>query len=273
MTLSLLQNPFFAQCLALSCIAFIGVAFGCLVKLIVFLRIKKSTRSLFAGFCLFLSFAVVFYTAVIFMKKNLFWYPIFLRDYAHYGFLSLFLLVLGAITAFFWKIVLPLLSVLYLSLTLFTNHVLNSLFENQDTVIPISIEEKSIAIGSHTIEKHPENFQAVKISLYHLPDTLILPVKRNWFAIVGVAESPVPFQKTHDDSDSIECGEGSVVEFKNKQINGSRFAMFYLNHVVLTEKPHFLVVSLPQEKIVPARLSARIFFRTADFDVEISRVL
>ena len=266
---AVLENPFLAQCFAFSCVLCVGVSLASLAKIFLFRKKPNVSSRRFSVFCFFLSLAVIFYTVLIFMTKNLFFFSAFSREHAGYVFLLLFFFMLGILLGLFWKIVLPLSLIVYLSITIFTNHLLHSLFESQSAVIPISIEENSVTIGTRTVEKTSELHQAVKISSYHLPDTLVLPVKRNWFVLGVFAESPLPFEKILDTSDAVTDREVVIVEFKIE----NRLALFYLNHFVLSGEPRHLVVPLPSEKIYPSLYSAHISFKNNELSCELLRDL
>ena len=241
------ENSFAEQCFACSCVLCAGIAFACLLR---FLFSKKPARQArFTAFCLFLSCAVIFYTILVFMTKNLFYFDRFSLERTNYLAFMAACFVFGMFLAFFWKILLPVSVFFYIFFTIFTLHLLNSLFPPQNAVIPISIEEKTLTIGTQTAERSTDSPQVLKISSYHLSDEFFLPLKRNWFLL----------------------GEDS--ELLDHKICENRLIRFYLTAIVLREKPRPHSISLPEEKIYPSLYSAHISFTNGKMHCELTRDL
>lgn len=221
-------NPFTAQILALSCIFCIGLAFASCARF--FFHSKKSPAKAirFSSACFFLTLAVIFYTILIFYSESLFWISDFSeKNPAYYQVLTAVFL-LGFVISFFWKVALPLFLVLYLFLTLFTNYILTSAFGNQKLAIPIHIEKES-------------DQKSIDFISCHLPDTLILPVKRNWFCL------PENFYKNAD-------GKKDRGILKNPPVD------FYMNKILLKNLSGPESFPLPENDFYPALYSAHISF-------------
>ena len=259
------ENSFFIHCLGFSCMIFLGISLGFFIKFIIPTKNARPCR--FVGFCIFLSLTAISYTFLIFLTKTLFPLSIFTHSFILAPFLW------GILLALFWKILFPFSFVVYISLTVATNYILNSLFESVSETIPITISENSVKIENRDFPKKPEFYYALKISSYHIPDELVFPVRRNWFLLGEFAESNMPFEKVLDTSDSEGGNSVLIAEFKNPKILENRLASFYLNHFIFSGKPCVLTVPIPDEKICPSLYSAHISFKDNEISCEIVRDL
>lgn len=267
------ENHFSAHCLAFSFALCLGLSFAFLTKIFIF-RCKRAVASRsFAFFCVFMSFALVLYTSLVFITKNLFCISEFIKDYSCYFLLLSIFFFIGFFIAFFWKIAVPAFLVLYLSFTVFTDYVLDSLFETGDVVHSVLADEKTFKIRDKVVSRSSELHHAVTVSLYRLPDILVLPVRRNWIAFEGVAESELPFEKKQDVSDSFAEKVTSISEYKRPEILENRIVLFYLNHFILSGQSSRLILPFPDEKNYPSLYSAHVSVKNNEVSCELVRDL
>lgn len=165
-------NPFLIQVLAFFCVFCVGFAAACFARMVIPSGKKSARSKSFTAFCVFLSFSVILYTVLIFCTKSLFCFSEFSAKYPGYYKILMSVFAAAAIISFFWKILLPVSFVIYIAFSFFTHYVLVSVFGPQNATIPISVDENSKI----------DSFSLVSC---HLPDTLLLPVKRNWFSPAG----------------------------------------------------------------------------------------
>lgn len=182
----------------------------------------------FSATCVFLAFAAILYTVMIFLTHNLFPLQYFHEIGVMQGFSNSFynavhaiIFVWGILLALCWKILLPLSLVFYISLSVFTNVLLYKTFGTQRQSIPLKIEESS---------------REIKVTVYTLPDILIIPAKRNWFLV---------------DSDFYEK---TSPLFSNPAVN------FYLSEFLLSRAPKQFVLRPPAGQAYPGLYSLRITF-------------
>lgn len=232
-------GQFSTQVFAILCVFCTGISVACLVRIILPSRKKSVKSKRFIFFCLFLSISLIFYTILIFYTENLLWFSEFQRnDSAYYKILA-FVFSAGFLTSLFWKIFLPLFLVTYAACAFFTNHVMTSIFGRQNPVISVRMEENS------------EN---VPVSLIYcrLPDTLVLPVKRNWFY------SGESLPNLH--------AEGS-------KIFGNPLTKAYIQRILLKNLNPPKKFSLPKSDVFPSLYSAHVSFEGGEIQCQISRDL
>lgn len=232
MTLSFLQS-LSAFLFAL----FAGISFGSLLK--IFLPVKKSARfSPFGPLCFFLSLSVVCYTILIFSSHSLFPFQILSQNHADFGFSGTsyyFILfsvgILGILISLFWKIAVPVSIFAFVSLSFFTFHILKLNFASQERIVPVKIEENRILVKNQPIKIDDDETPVLKISVFHIPDSIFLPVPRTYHKIEGFQE---------------ENSSSPQKFLKNPLVS------FYLNEILLKKSPEQKEIPLPQDGIVPS---------------------
>ena len=250
------SNPdFFSLCIFSLCILLLGLSVGSAIK--IFLPRKKSSGNsvivrdsnaastsgtsrtseisgtftsshAFSAMCIFLALAAILYTLLIFLSHNLFPLPELHKNgelqsfpKSFYNIVFCIIFAWGILLAVFWKIMVPLSAVVYISFAIFTNCLLYKTFGEQRQNIPVKIEENS-----------PE----IKVTVYMLPDIVLLPVKRNWFLV---------------DSDFHE---------KTSPFLNNPAANFYLSECLLSRLPSQFVIPPPEGQAYPSLYSLRITF-------------
>ena len=232
---------FLSMCVAFLCVFSLGFSFCSLIK------IKKSCS--FTLMCVFFTFAVIFYTILIFLTSSLLPHSILLKTHISQGFSALsfylifaFAFLAGFLISFSCKIFLPLFSILYILLTIFTLHELKTFFGPQNKLIPIKIDEKSITVGGKFFDKN--EIAQLTVQTFTLPDTFFLPLKRTWFFISELHES---------------------VEFPLPD--------FYFRDYLLKRQDVPLATEFPQESVFPSLFSAEISFSDGKAECKIERDL
>ncbi|MCR5724242.1 MAG: hypothetical protein K6G80_04055 [Treponema sp.] len=85
----------------------------------------------------------------------------------------------GFFCAVFWRIILPLVVMLYIAVTVFTGVTLYSVFGVQNDTLAVSVQREGFSVN--------ENFYAAEkpegmyFNLYTLPSVLLLPLPRVWY--------------------------------------------------------------------------------------------
>ena len=221
---SLANDSFTLQVLAFSCALVLGMAFSCLLKILLPSKNKEMKGKRFIAFCILVTFSVILYTILIFECHSLLWFrDFFLSNQNYYKIMAAFLAA-GAVLSLFWKIAIPAALVLYLAAGFMTNHIMQSVFKEQSPVRQINVNSKEEA----------ESFSIISC---HLPDFLILPVKRNWFFI------------------------GEELPQKRSKLTENQLLDYYTQHILLKELSAPQKIPLPQTEIYPILFSARISFK------------
>lgn len=226
-------DSFSAQVLAFSCVFCIGIFFASCVRCIFHSKKSHSKTKRFSSACVFLTFAAIFYTILIFYSESLLWVTDFERKNPGYYEILGVVFALGFLISLFWKVALPVFLVLYVSLALFTNYILTTTFGEQKTTIPIHVEADSSA-------------KSINLLSCRLPDTLVLPVRRDWFCVSD------PFPKS-----DLEITKNPLVEF-------------YTNSVLLKNISSPESFSIPATTFYPALYSAHINFVNGTLDCQIT---
>ncbi len=230
------EDSFLTQAFAFLCVFSFGLSFACLLKILLPAKQKEVKNVRFAFLCLFLSFTVILYTILIFSAKSLSWPLDFSKNRQNYFVVLSVIFVLGSLISFFWKVAGPVFLTLYISFSLFTNSVLKEAFGPQKQIIPIHIEENS----------SPRDFSLIYC---RLPDTLALPVKRNWFY----------------------AGE-KLPESESKLLKNS-LVSFYEKKILLKNLSEAKKIPIPKSEVYPSLYSARIGFKDNEIVCEIARDL
>ena len=240
MSVEFFKNPFLAQCFSFLCIFFLGLAFSCLLKIILPSKKSRVKSKKFSKFCVFLTFFVIFYTILIFSEKSIFWFADFSKIYHHYYIILCLIFVFGVIVSFFWKIAVPVSLVLYISLTIFTNHILFVNFGEQKQKIPIRIDEKSQ--------------KTLSLVSCRLPEMLVLPLRRNWFCV----------------------GENSLKAENQKNesfLLSNPIVRFYTEKILLKNLSSPQNFPIPETNIFPSLYSAKISFKNEKIKCDFERDL
>ena len=212
----------------------------------------------FSATCIFLALAAILYTVLIFMSHDLFPLPEIqkngeLQGFPKSSYNAIFCIIFawGILLAVFWKILIPLSAILYISFAIFTNSLLYRTFGNQRQNIPVKIEEDS---------------SEIKVTVYTLPDILIVPAKRNWFFVdfdfhektsTLTAEPEVP-DNPEVPAEPDALGNPNVPG--KPGILSNPVANFYLNEFLLSRLPRQFVLPPPAEQAYPSLYSLRITF-------------
>lgn len=229
-------NSFVMQLFAESCALCAGISFASLLKSVFAFGKNKNRAGRFVSFCLFLTFAVLFYTVLIFSAHSLFWFEKFSVRYNNYYFLLGGVFAFGFLASLFWKIFLPLSIVSACLLTFFTDYLLLSAFGKQEPSISIQVDNDS-------------QKTALSLLYCHIPDTFILPVKRNWFL------------------------RGTELPFEDKKFLSNPCVNFYLNDILLSELGVPESFLPPETNVFPALYSAKISFKNKKILVDFVRDL
>lgn len=230
------DNSFLTQFFAFICLLTFGFAFACFLRIILPSK-KHGIKSLrFAFMCFFLSLTVISYTILIFKSKSLSWPIDFSKSHNNYYLFLACIFFLGTLISFFWKILLPVSLIFYLSLSIFTNYLMTSIFGEQKNVIPISIEDNS-------------SLKEVSIIHCPLPDIFILPIKRNWFFA------------------------GQELPEKDDRLLKNSLVKFYLENILLKNLKDVKSFPLPETKIFPSLYSAHIDFSDSEITCRIVKDL
>ena len=233
--IAFLRNPFFQQVNSFLCVFFLGGAFSCLLRILLPSRQKLGKSKPFSSFCVFLTFSVVFYTALIFAVHSLFWFSSFSKIYPHYYVTLGLIFLLGLVIFFFWKVAFPIFLVFYFFLSIFTNSILKVKFGEQRERISIIIEENSP--------------RTLLIDSYRLSETLLLPIKRNWFVV----------NKNFPEV--------------NKKIFSNSLVDFYLQKILPKNSSESQSFVVPEANVFPTLYSAKISFENGKLKCEFSRDL
>ena len=233
-----LQNPLINQVFAFSCVFFAASASACLLKMLVPFPQKKSRTKKFAPFCLFLSLSIIFYTLLIFAVHSLFWFQNFHEEISGYYKTLVFVFAISLLISFFWKLLLPLSLVLYVLLSFFTNRAMLSIFGRQNQLVTVRVEDNSD--------------RTLPLVYCHLPETFLLPLRRNWIYIGEYLPS-------------VPAGENSSAVSKAEKL----LAEFVIQKS--TVQPHKIL--LPESQLLPSLFSVRMEFSGSELKYSVVRDL
>ncbi|MBR1722147.1 MAG: hypothetical protein IJ727_06665 [Treponema sp.] len=220
---SLTNDNFTLQVLAFSCTIALGMAFSCFLKILLPSKNKEMKGKRFISFCILLTVSVILYTVLIFECHSLLWFKNFFLSDSNYYKIMIAFFSTGLILSLFWKIAIPAVLVLYFGAGFLTNHIMKSIFKEQSAVIQINVNSQ-------------EDADSFSIISCHMPDFLILPVRRNWFFI------------------------GEELSIEASKLNENPLVDFYIHNVLLKELSAPQKIPLPQTEIYPILFSARISF-------------
>ena len=270
-------NPDFSiLCIFSLFILFSGLSVGCAIK--IFLPAKKSSgvphalqaprfphaahdsktaghsraSHAFSATCIFLALAAILYTVLIFMSHDLFPLPEIqkngeLQGFPKSSYNAIFCIIFawGILLAVFWKILIPLSAILYISFAIFTNCLLYRTFGNQRQNIPVKIEEDS---------------SEIKVTVYTLPDILIVPAKRNWFFVDFDFHEKTSTLPDNPEVPAEPDALGNPDVSGKLGILSNPVANSYLNEFLLSRLPRQFVLPPPAEQAYPSLYSLRITF-------------
>lgn len=245
-----LKLGFMHASLFCACVFFVALSFGLLLGMAFPKKSASSRSARFVFACVFLTLATVFYTLLIFLCGSLFPLDSFLASHASSGFSknSYYLILLGIflcglLISLFWKVTLPIFVVLGALFTFFNYSILYSEFGTQSDIIRFTVEEEKIIVEGHEIKKSGEE-NYLEFSALSLPDTIPLPLRRNYFRIKNI-----PTQHSSENQNS----------FLSKILHNPA-TDFYKNKILLKNRSDFQV-TLPDSAIYPSLYSAQITFK------------
>ena len=246
-----MESPFISQCILSLIALFFGLSAGQIIKLLTGYR---KSSCVFSFLCIFATVLVLLYTFFIFQSHSLSPFPVLKKS-----FLPLLTAIFfwGVALSLFWKILIPVSAVLYASITFFTYKTLNSVFQNQKEIIPLTITENSITFEDKTLEYQSDKILFLKVELFRLPDSIVLPLKRNWYSVSIVSEIEGSNEENHVLS----------LKLKNKP------ADFYFHKVLVKKISDLQILQMPQDKVFPSLYSLRIPLKDASPACKIIRDL
>ncbi|MBQ9282574.1 MAG: hypothetical protein IJ207_10345 [Treponema sp.] len=250
------SHLFLSQAALASCVFFLGLSFGSFVTFFLPQKNKKRRFAAFSLMCLFLTGAALVFTFLIFLEHNLF--PFFeiqknlhLKEIPERFFYSVlaFLFFLGVLTVLFWKILLPATVLIYAAMTLFTNHLLAEVFPSQKERIFIRMTGDEVLVGpEHIPQSLSASDSSMQVSVYELPELLLLPVKRNWFSF------------------------GVGLSLPERGIHQNPAVAAYLRFLLFRE-PRILKIDFPNDTVYPSLYSLCLKFQGEAVDYELLREL
>ncbi len=233
-----LKSGFVHASLFYICVFFVAIALGLLLGMAFPKKSKASKSASFVLACIFLTIAAIFYTLLIFLCVSLFPLDSFLAMHSSAGFsrnsyygILLGIFLCGVLISLFWKVFLPVFVILAGLFTFSNHYLLASEFGEQVSSVRITVEEEKIIINGHEIQKSGEE-NHLELSVLSLPDTLPLPLRRNWFCIKNI---PSSHQEKNPGTFLSKLFDNSAVEFYKKSIlfkNRSEFQSEIPNPIV-----------------------------------------
>lgn len=149
---------------------------------------------------------------------------------------------LGFLAALFLKIALPLLPAVFAFLWIFSYAHLSARFFCEKDFIETIVQEKSVKIGG----KNYSPGISLKVTSFRLPETFIIPVRRNWYDVQGA-------KKKTSAKDSAK---------KKSLVSAQYDALFEKNKKSLS-------VQMPEENVFPSLYTLRFKDRKAFFKKEL----
>ena len=220
----------FSECLpAALFMIFSGGAAAALCCMISGSITKKGCRSYrFTEFCLLLSAAAGCATWALFSAQgyvvSFFSHPV--SDYVYFA----CLFACGALCVLYWKVVLPLVCVLYICVSAYTGFFLYSVFGTAENKFSIMVNSDSLSVNEQSFRVDSQKEKKLEFSAFTLPPKLLVPFPKTWCRLVRVNEAEA-------------SAAGETGEF------GSDFN-FFKKWLLSDEKKAFL--ELPDTDIYPA---------------------
>lgn len=272
---------FFLQSFEALFVFFVSLSVGAILKIFIPRKKIKNAKNKSAQFtfaCVFLTFSIFLYTILIFLTKKIFFFKILLDNHVSFGFsagsyyvLLAFIFLWGILLSLFWKIVLPVSLILYFSVSFFSLTVLNAYFGHQHDVISLKIEENSFSVGDFSAKKGLNLSQFFVVQHSKIPDSVFLPIRRNWFFIEKIEES-----NQNQENPAVSDDESQ----KNEILIHTKDTPFLENPVsvlvqkmLLPQKNVPVLIPFPHTEVYPSLFSAKVDFKDGSVDFEISRDL
>lgn len=153
---------------------------------------RRRTGRRFSAFCVLLSVAVVLYTLLVFLRKDLAWISVLTIDRRHVAF---FLTWMGAgmLVAVSWKLFAPLLAVLYALASVGSVFLLQAAYGRQYQEYAVSLEVEGLAIDDVRFPRDARKYQTIVFSVERVSDLVLLPIPREWYRLRQVNEDDADF--------------------------------------------------------------------------------
>ena len=252
------QSSFACQCLAFSIVACLGLSFGSLLKIIFNSKKESPSKGLFSNrfisICILLTFAVVFYSLLIFACHSLTFFVGFYKSHSNYIPLLSAIFLFSVFLSFFWKIMLPLTLLLYAGFSLATFHLLKTKFPSQNRNIEVLVNQKEICLNKEKFSSNNKNL--LRIDSYCLSDLLPLPLPRNWFLISLLDDMGDP-------------QEEKVVDDSFFYQESDAFTKWCFKILFDKSQAQFKELPLNEEKNYPSLYSLKISFKKGSLNAEL----
>ena len=205
----------------------------------------------FFAFCIFLSVAVALYTVLIFLRQNLLWFvPLYTEAEPARAVVFSLWAVAGLFIGMHWKIFLPVCMAVYLLATVLTALLLYRVFGKPVSQYTLTISEATLKIDDTVIPHTAAEPQDVRFVVLRVSDTLLLPLPRFWY----------------DLADAVDVS----------RLPATPWFVWYLSHIVSSssEAPLAdLAVPLPQDTLLPALYTLRLYPRGNNMDYTLEKTL
>lgn len=195
---------------------------------------KEYRSSRFVEFCLLLSCAVICATWALFVSQDylLNYSNIMAGDIVYFA--SVF--AAGVLCALWWKIFVPLVAVVYISLGFYGGIFLYTTFGLSENTYSVTVDYDSISAGEKAWAFKNVNGKQLRFAFYETPAKLVFPVASQWSSLEAVTGSG---DQAYGDEYVIEPGN-------------------FLNRYILSQK-QLVFVPLPETHVFPAEYQIKIF--------------
>ena len=198
-------------------------------------RSLRRTSFRFSAACIAFSLAVVSFAALLIVPNTTALFHFSLFDFRPSAGTVLFFaaaFLVGAAAFLVPHITIPSFALLVLFLSVLTHRALSGSFYTEKEFVEIVSSGASVAIdGAET-----KNVRELKVTAYRLPETFVIPVRRNWYAVERTKKSAKAFGPKNQEPTSI------FVRAKNAVVGTGQKS---------------LSVPIPTDSVVPAVYTLR----------------
>jgi len=198
------SSGFLEQFIAALVIFILGCAATSFLRIFIFPSKSKSGR--FVSACVFLTFAILLYTVLIFLTKSLFPFHDFLQSHFRSGCsLQSFVLILliefvsGILISACWKIFLPLFLFFYAGTSFYAYRFFEKDFGHQTKSLQLTFNKSSLLAGDRILEHDGYEGKILILPHCRLSDSLPFLLPRDWYdfnslKIIALSDS-IPVKK------------------------------------------------------------------------------
>ncbi|MCR4822667.1 MAG: hypothetical protein K5873_07335 [Treponema sp.] len=245
---------------AIACLFFaiMGISFGSILRIV--LPLKKNNSGRFISICIFTSLAIILYTILIFFTKELLPFLYFVKIHQTAGFsqesywIMLFSFFLfSALISCFFKVMLPLFSILSMFFLYGNFYILTSLYGPQKEKLNFKIDDEAVSLDGKNYSISERKNLIFLIDFVTIPPTIPLPLSRSYYSI----------KKIRPDEASPAAGDPEIIlseECKIPAFYNNPAVFFYINNILLKNKSEGYSVKIPDESFYPVLYTINVSF-------------